>query len=77
MRWRGETLDYENILATPAVTLADAGASYDFTGAFTGLDFSLNISNLLDNTYVASCEGAYWCMYGPRRTVTATVRRRW
>jgi iron complex outermembrane receptor protein len=77
VRWRGETLDYENTIRVPAVTLVDAGASYELRGALSGVGLSINASNLLDKTYVASCEGAYWCMFGPRRQVTATISRRW
>jgi iron complex outermembrane receptor protein len=77
VRWRGETLDYENVIEVPAVTLVDAGFSYELSGRLRGSALSLNVSNLLDNTYVASCEGIYWCMYGPRRTVTASLRHRW
>lgn len=77
VRWRGDTLDYENVIEVPAVTLVDAGLSYEFGGRLRGTALSLNVSNLLDETYVASCEGAYWCMYGPRRVVTASLRHRW
>jgi iron complex outermembrane recepter protein len=77
IRWRGRTLDYENVITVPDVTLVDAGISYELRGTLSGVGLSVNASNLFDRTYVASCEGAYWCMYGPRRQLTATISRRW
>jgi iron complex outermembrane recepter protein len=77
VRQTGSTLDYANVIEVPRVTLLDAGVSFDPHGDAKGLSLSLAFSNLLDKTYVASCEGEYWCMYGPRRHVTASLRHRW
>lgn len=53
-------------------TLYDAALRYDL-GNFR---FSLNLNNLLDDTYVASCS-AFGCYYGDGRTVLARVAYRW
>lgn len=76
VRHQGTSIDYANEIRVPAVTLVDARIGYRFGGTLDGLDISLNASNLLDKTYVSSCEGAYWCMYGPRRVMTATATYR-
>ncbi|MEO5344616.1 MAG: TonB-dependent receptor, partial [Gammaproteobacteria bacterium SHHR-1] len=52
-------------------TLADLMASYDFGSQWTA---QLNISNLTDEEYVASCD--YWCYYGESRSVTASLKYR-
>jgi len=53
-------------------TLYDAALRYDL-GNFR---FSLNLNNLLDDTYVATCS-AFGCYYGDGRTVLARVAYRW
>jgi iron complex outermembrane recepter protein len=37
---------------------------------------ALNVTNLTDKTYVATCLGRGDCWYGARRTVNATVTYR-
>jgi iron complex outermembrane receptor protein len=48
---------------------------------FRGTRLSLNVSNLFDKSYVASCgAGTQFdsgCYYGLRRSVLATLRHRW
>lgn len=64
----------------PAVTLIDGAVRYDFGAgkpALKGLQAALNISNLLDRTYVASCFNAGGCFYGNGRVVTTSLGYRW
>lgn len=64
----------------PAVTLFDAMASYDFGAVnadLKGLSLQVNVKNLADKTYVASCANAYACFYGSGRSVVATLKKTW
>ncbi len=65
--------DKGNAYAVPAYTVADLGLGYE-TG---NMEFSLNISNLFDKTYVASCAGINACYYGAGRTITADLTMKW
>ena len=38
---------------------------------------ALNVINLTDKIYVASCAAASSCFYGDRRRVTASVSYKW
>jgi iron complex outermembrane receptor protein len=55
-------------------TLFDAGASYPVNKNVT---VSLNAQNLLDEKYVASCDDAYECYPGLRRTLLTSVKYTW
>ncbi|WP_315138769.1 TonB-dependent siderophore receptor [Achromobacter marplatensis] len=67
-----------NTFKVPSATLVDLGASYDF-GHLTGHDatLSLNVSNLGNKKYVASCSSDKYCFIGQDRVVTATLAYRW
>lgn len=76
--------DAINTLVVPSVTLVDAVVQYDLeyiSRQFRGTRLSLNVSNLFDKSYVASCgAGTQFdsgCYYGMRRSVLATLRHRW
>lgn len=56
----------------PAYTLWDASAQYDITAQWQA---QLNINNLTDEVYVASCD--YYCYYGESRRVIASLKYRW
>ena len=56
----------------PTFTHADAEIHYDWEGYRLGL----NVSNLFDKEYLASCDDV-WCYYGSERTFLATLRKRW
>ncbi len=58
-------------VAVPAFTLIDAMLSYS-SGPWK---YALNITNLADRTYVASC--TYGCFYGEPRKAVATATYRW
>lgn len=60
----------------PAVTLVDGAVRYDFgtaRPALKGRQAALNVSNLLDRNYVASCFNAGGCVYGNGRIVTTSL----
>lgn len=66
--------DNANTLKVPSVTLYDAGVSYDFA---EGWNANLAVSNLTDETYVASCQGASSCFYGDGRKASLALRKSW
>lgn len=65
--------DTANTLKVPAVNLADLSVGYE---AETW-QANLAVSNIEDRRYVASCQTAYSCGYGPGREVSLTLTRRW
>ncbi|SEG36111.1 TonB-dependent siderophore receptor [Bosea lathyri] len=78
------TLNTLNYFEAPAATLVDAALRYDFGASMpqlAGLQLKVNVQNLLDKTYAASCGGtsldAGYCFGGQRRTVTASLTYRW
>jgi iron complex outermembrane receptor protein len=72
-RLLGESwVDNQNTLKVPSTVLYDAGVTYDFAPGWTA---NLDVSNLLDEDYVAACQTAYWCYQGEGRNVSLAVRR--
>ncbi|ACZ77656.1 MULTISPECIES: TonB-dependent siderophore receptor [Dickeya] len=64
----------------PAYTLYDAMARYELgslSSQLKGTTVQLNVNNLTDKRYVASCGGDTACFYGSGRTVVATVSYSW
>ncbi|MCI4185917.1 TonB-dependent siderophore receptor [Dickeya dianthicola] len=64
----------------PAYTLYDAMARYELgslSSQLKGTTVQLNVNNLTDKRYVASCGGDTACFYGSGRTVVATVGYSW
>lgn len=64
----------------PSATLVDAALSYDLGRAnpsLKGMTVALNVNNLFNKEYVASCYSEEWCWYGYQRSVRASVRYRW
>lgn len=71
--------DDANTFKVKGVTLFDAALRYDLGQAMPelkGMQAAVNINNLADTRYVASCYGYAWCWYGYGRTVTGSVRYR-
>lgn len=63
-------------LTIPGATLFDLLAGYDFGGSSSrvgGLTFHLDVTNLFDRRYIASCYQALWCWYGGSRNVQASL----
>ncbi len=61
-----------DIVKVPSVVLFDAMARYDINSQWRA---QLNVNNIGDKTYVASCD--YYCYYGEEMTATATLNYRW
>lgn len=72
--------DNANTVKAEGYTLVDAALRYDFgarSASLKGLEGRLNVSNLFDKTYYASCSSDYFCQYGNGRQVVAGLRYRW
>ena len=72
--------DPANTFKVPATSLVDMMVGYDLgqlTSELTGASLAVNINNLTNKQYVASCTSAMYCFVGQDRTVTATVNYRW
>nr|WP_255469284.1 TonB-dependent siderophore receptor [Achromobacter sp. UMC46] len=69
-----------NTLKVPSVTLFDLMLDYDLgrvSPSLKGMQVALNVQNLFDKEYIASCSGDSWCWYGYQRSVKASLRYRW
>ncbi|KFF49973.1 ferrioxamine B receptor [Gammaproteobacteria bacterium MFB021] len=66
--------DRQNRETLPDYTLVDATLGYDLSEiGLSGVDARLNVGNLLDKSYVASCNSLTYCYFGAERHVTATL----
>lgn len=72
IRYNGSTFDGDDGHKTLAYTLYDLMFAYDRSA----WRFSVNVANLTDKVYLASCLSRGDCFYGIRRAVTATIRYR-
>lgn len=81
VRYIGSTYgDNAESFKVPAYTLYDAMARYELgslASQLKGAAVQLNVNNLTDKHYVASCGGDAACFYGSGRTVVATVSYSW
>ncbi|WP_346796766.1 TonB-dependent siderophore receptor [Halomonas sp. Bachu 37] len=69
--------DRANTETVPDYTLLDATLGYDLSQVgLEGLQARVNVSNLLDKEYVASCNSLEYCYFGAERSVTASVNYR-
>jgi len=62
-----------------AYTVYDAAVHYDLgrmTHSLKGVSVSLNANNVFDKEYISTCDGFY-CYYGDRRSVLASVDYKW
>ncbi|QEM82733.1 TonB-dependent siderophore receptor [Halomonas binhaiensis] len=70
--------DRANTEKVPDYTLVDATLGYDFSHVgLKGVSARLNVNNLLDKDYVASCYDLNYCYFGAERSVEATVSYQW
>ncbi|MCG7362171.1 TonB-dependent siderophore receptor [Roseomonas sp. ACRSG] len=81
VRYIGKTPgDETNSFHVSSFTLFDAAIRYDL-GALRedlkGAQLTLNVSNIGDKDYVASCSSADACYFGNRRLVLAGLRYKW
>ena len=72
VRYTGETGDGQERLMTPSNTLLDALFAFE-QGSWK---YALNVNNLFDDDYVATCLGRGDCWFGTRRKVIGSVHYR-
>lgn len=81
VRYTGASFgDTNNLLESPSYTLFDVAARLDlgaFNDSLKGSELALNVSNVFDKKYVASCNTVTQCYWGTGRTVRATLTHRW
>jgi iron complex outermembrane receptor protein len=65
--------DTANLLSVPSVVLGDAAIHYEWRNWRA----ALNVINVTDETYVATCSSPTACFYGDRRRVTASLGYKW
>ncbi|TCU03625.1 TonB-dependent siderophore receptor [Rhizobium sullae] len=75
VRYIGSTYgDDANSFKVPSVTLVDLAANYQWKD----YEFQLNVSNLFDKRYVASCfSETAGCFFGEGRKIVGSVKYRW
>ncbi|MBS0224292.1 MAG: TonB-dependent siderophore receptor [Proteobacteria bacterium] len=69
-----------NTFEVPGVTLFDAAVRYNLGALNTQLehvDLSLNIQNIADTEYVASCSSETLCYFGNRRLIMGGLHFKW
>lgn len=80
IRYIGKSWARANAFQVPGVTLVDAAVGYDFgalDSRYQGVRGQINITNLTDEFYAASCASAYACWVGPERQITAAIDYKW
>lgn len=65
--------DQLNTSMVPSYTLGDAAVHYEWDN----WRLALNVANIADKTYVASCSSLTACFYGDRRRITGSVSYKW
>jgi iron complex outermembrane recepter protein len=74
VRYVGKSFaDIANTLIVPSVVLGDATIHYEWQNWRA----ALNVINIADKIYVASCASDTSCFYGDRRRVTASLAYKW
>lgn len=69
-----------NAFKVPAKTLVDAALDYDLARvnpALKGMTMALNVTNLFNKEYIATCNSETWCWYGYQRSIRASLRYQW
>ena len=59
-----------NLLSVPAVVLGDLAVHYEWANKWRA---AINVVNIADTQYVASCGFVTSCFYGDRRRVTGSL----
>jgi iron complex outermembrane receptor protein len=65
--------DTANTLPVPSRTLGDLSVHYEWTN----WRLAVNLTNITDEIYVASCSGTVSCFYGDRRRVVGSIGYTW
>ncbi|MDB6061579.1 MAG: TonB-dependent siderophore receptor family protein 6 [Verrucomicrobiaceae bacterium] len=71
MRYTGQSYSTDNAIVTPGNTVYDAAIRYQIEH----LHLSLNVKNVFDKDYIASC--TFSCFYGDERTVDVSAKYTW
>jgi iron complex outermembrane receptor protein len=77
---QGSYGDATNTFMTPSATLVDLALRYDLgrvSSKLNGWTATLNVSNLADRKYVASCIASTFCTWGEGRVVLAGLKYQW
>lgn len=72
--------DDANTVRADGYALVDAAVRYDLgklDPALGGAEATLNVTNLLNDEYYASCSSGFYCQYGNGAQVLAGLRYRW
>ena len=81
LRYLGKTYgDPTNTLEVPSATLLDLGLNYNLgmlSPDLNGGTLSLNVNNLTNKQYIASCTSRMYCFVGQDRTISASLNYRW
>jgi iron complex outermembrane receptor protein len=80
VRYVDSTKDNTNTFNVPSFTLVDLGVQYDLGRQFAalkGYSTGLNVTNLFNKEYIASCINTAYCIYGQGRLVLANLKYRW
>lgn len=80
VRYTGKSWARGNAFTVKGYTLVDAAVGYDLgalDNRYQGLRAQVNVSNLTDEFYAASCASAGACFVGSGRRVTASVDYKW
>ncbi len=80
VRYMGTTQDRTNTIRVPHYTLYDMSVGYDLaklSSSLKGATVQVNLNNLTNKKYVASCASGDTCFYGTERTVVATFNYQW
>lgn len=81
VRYIGETEgDNTNTFSVPSYTLVDLALRYDLGKgplALDGWNANINVNNLLDEYYIASCSADSSCYLGQERSIRAAVEYSW
>ena len=81
VRYFGQTYgNSTNTVSIPSNTLVDLALGYELgqlNPKLDGVRFSLNVNNLFDRRYVATCTSLNACYYGTSRVAMATLRYDW
>lgn len=75
-----QQVDNENTAKVPSYTVFDLTAHYELGGMSKQLEgwrVALNMDNITNKRYVASCEGTGSCFYGQGRETTANISYHW
>lgn len=72
--------DYEGAFQIPSYTVYDGMLSYDLEKSplhLKGVSVRMNLENLEDKKYVASCRSNWDCYYGQGRTIATNLTYNW